>query len=380
MVKLFRTLCLALAFLAGFSAISATTQVITNNGLTLTYDDAACGGASASVCNTAMQTAFNKVSDNFQLGNLPNYLKSMSSAQSISTKGQGVDYTTNPSLFVVGGTMAAGVDIGDSTFKEAWNSLSKSGGLSASGYAVQFSLMAGIHLGAFKFASPILGVVDLNRLTIYAHAASYDFSSLLKQDGLSVKSSQFGFHTKYKLIEPKSIGLGSLNWGGLDFVTGLTVASNTAGYQKTFDQISSGDGSLSNPLIRVTPSGTINVKNNAVTVPFEIATSVRMLYFLSLFGGAGVDLNFGKSSLDVALTAGSTSFTVQAAGAPVNAGNITASASESANGRFGDLRFFTGLAFNLVPLKNTNVISIIVQGNISTGGSVGANVGVRAGW
>ncbi len=378
MIKTFRTLCLWTAFLAGFSALSAATQVISNNGLTLTYDDAACGGAGASACNTAMQTAFNKVSDKFQLGALPNFLKYMSSAQSISTKGQGVDYTTNPSIFVVGGTMGVAIDIGDLSVKEAANALSKSGGLAAAGYATQFSVMAGINLGAFKFGAPLFGVIDLNRFTVYGHAAGYDFSSLIKQDGLTVKSSQFGFHTKYKLLEPRSIGLGSLNWGGLDLVTGLSVASNTLGYQKTFDQISTGDGTTSSPQIRVIPGGSINVKNNAVTIPFEVATSVRILYFLSLFGGAGLDLNFGKSSVDMALT--STQLTATVSGTTVNAGNMIASAAESNSGRFGDLRFFAGLALNLVPLKNTNVVSLIVQGNISTGGGYGANVGVRAGW
>ena len=379
MIKHFRTVFLFMGFLAGFSAVSAATQVISNNGLNLTYDDSACGGAgNASFCQTAMQTAFNKVSDKFQLGNLPNFLKFMSSAQSISTRGQGVDYTTNPSIFVVGASMGAGIDIGDLTFSEAKNTLSKSGGLAAAGYATQFSIMAGINLGFLKFSAPILGVIDLNRLTVYGHAASYDFSSLLKQDGLTVKSSQFGFHAKYKLLEPRSIGFGSLNWGGLDFITGLTVSSNTLGYQKTFDAVTSGDGSFSNPLVRVVPGGSINMKNNAVTIPFEVATSVRLLYFLSLFGGAGIDFNFGKSSLDMALS--SSSLTATVSGTTVNAGNMTASAAESSGGRFADLRFFSGLALNIVPLKNTNVVSIVVQGNISTGGGYGAIVGVRAGW
>jgi hypothetical protein len=362
------------------TGVSAATQVLSGNGLTLTYNDANCGlGVSASDCNTMMQNAFNNSSQQFQLGVLKDYLKYMSSAQSLTTKGHGVDYTTNPSLLVVGATGGAGVDIGGKSLSEAEASIKTSGSIPAVGSAFQFSIMAGLNLGYLK-TLPEFGPIDLKRLTVYVHAGGFNFSSLLAQDGLTVKSSQFGFHGKYKLIQPKSVGFGTLNWGGLDFISGFTVASNTLDYQKTFDQQSSGSGTAASPKISITPAGAITVTNTAIAIPFEIATSVRLLYILSLFGGAGIDLNFGKSTVDMNLASTSISSTVNGNTAALNDANMKVSASESSAGRFGDVRFFAGTAVNFIPLKNTNVLSWIVQGNISTGGGYGVLTGVRAGW
>ncbi|MBN8222385.1 MAG: hypothetical protein J0L53_15790 [Spirochaetes bacterium] len=368
-----------LTFTVFFSPLWAAQQTITGSGATLVYDDNSCGGASfATQCQSAMNTAFNKTIGQFQLPNLQDYMKYMSSAQAVSTKGQGVDYTTNPSVFVVGVSAGAGLDTGNSSLSDVVKSFSKGGSLPPGGYGLQFSIMAGLNMSVFKFKSPILGVIDLNRLTVYGHAAAFDFSSLIKQDGLTVKSSQFGFHTKYKILEPRSAPAGLFNWGGLDFITGLTIASNNVTYKRSFDEIVSGSRTLSDPEIRLTPAGTVSLSNNAVAVPFEIATSVRLLYFLSLFGGAGIDLNFGKSSMDVSL--GSVSVAANTGSGNTAAGTLTAGASESSNGRFGALRFFAGAAINLVPMKNTNVVSLITQANISTGGGYGLMVGVRAGW
>lgn len=368
-----------MALIMTFSNIWGATQTLTGNGITLTYDDTSCGGGvTAANCNALMQKAFDSNVNQFQLNGLKDYLKYMSSAQSMATKGHGVDYTTNPHAVVFGASVGAALDIGNMTLSEAQDALKKSGSFSAIGAGYQFAVMGGLNLGVFK-RLPAFGPIDIKRMTVYVHGGGFNFTDLIKQDGLTAKSSQFGFHAKYKIIEPKSLGFGTLNWGGLDFVTGMTVASNTVTYQKAFDEQSTGSGTITDPQIKIKPAGSVTINNGAVAVPFEIATSIRLLYVLSLFGGAGIDLNFGKTSVDMAVS--STSITSVVAGVPntVN-GSLKINASDSSNGRFSDLRFFVGTAVNLIPLKNTNVLSLYAQANISTGGGYGIVAGVRAGW
>lgn len=324
-----------------------------------------------------MQNQFNTYSNQFQLPSLKDYLKYMSSSQAMATKGQGVDYTTNPSIFVVGASLGVGVDIGSQTLSSVQESMKKSGSIPSFGFGYQVAAMVGFNLGFLK-TLPSLGPIDLKRLSLYTSFGGYNFSDVIKQDGVTVKSFQLGFHAKYKVIEHKTLAFGVLNWTGLDFVTGFTVASNTLGYAKNFDTQTTGSGTVSDPRISGTPSGTVTVNNRAFAVPFELVTGVRLLYILSLYGGAGIDLNFGTTDIDIAISSNLTS-TVTGAGT-YNAGTLRIAANDKAAGRFGDLRFIVGGAINLVPLKSTNVLSLVAQGNISVGGGYGIMLGVRAGW
>ncbi|MFO1479618.1 MAG: hypothetical protein U1F40_05400 [Turneriella sp.] len=360
--------------------IFAAVQTLTGNGLTLTYNDTNCGaGVSASDCNTIMRTAFDKTAGQFQLPGLKDYLSYMSTAQSVTTKGHGVDYTTNPSLFVVGVSGGMGIEVGEKSLSEAAQSYKNSGSVPAFGTAFQFSAMGGINLGAIK-SLPAFGPVDLKRLTVYAHAGALDITSLVSVDGLNIRSNQFGLHGKYKVIESKSLGFGTLNWGGFDLISGLTVANNTIKYQKNFDAQTSGSGTISDPAISIAPTGSITTSNSAVAIPFEVATSVRVLYVLSLFGGTGIDLNFGRSSVEMDVRSLSVTSTVAGTTTNLTDASIKLNASESSGGRFGDVRFFGGMAINLIPLRNTNMLSLVIQGNVTAGGSYSTMMGVRAGW
>ena len=104
-----------------------------------------------------------------------------------------------------------------------------------------------------------------------------------------------------------------------------------------------------------------------------MSTSVRVLYILSLFGGAGVDLNFGKSTI-----AANLSGPVTVSGTSVGSATLTVGDEKGPN--FGALRFFAGPQLNLVPLKNTNLLSLYAQGNYSTGGNYGVHAGLRIAW
>jgi hypothetical protein len=111
-------------------------------------------------------------------------------------------------------------------------------------------------------------------------------------------------------------------------------------------------------------------------IPLEASTSVRLLYILSLIGGAGVDFMFSSSALAASVT-GPVSAT--ASGITSTVGSATVTGSESGKGNTVGLRGFAGVAINLVPLKSTNLLSLIVLANAGTAG-YGVKVGVQGGW
>ncbi|MFZ5627800.1 MAG: Lsa36 family surface (lipo)protein [Spirochaetota bacterium] len=332
---------------------------------TLLSANAVSAGISLNVTTTdATATALlqAEIDKQFQVPNMTNFLKSMSNAQSITSKGQGVSYATEHSLFVVGGGFGLGLS-GDVA-----SGFESKGGLPPVGLGAQGSFMAGLSLS--KLPVPALGPIDLKRVTLFINYFGISNDSLVSS--LSIKANTFGMHAQYKVIEGKNIGgIGILNWGGIAFTTGFNVSSNSLTY-KVGQSITANSGSLS---YTWTPNSnsTLALESNAFSIPFEISTSVRLLYVFSIFAGAGIDLNFGKSSVAANLN-----------GPITGTGGVTGSASltgtEEQGPTFGHLRFFAGPQLNLVPLKNTNLLSIYAQGNVSTGGNYGVHAGARIAW
>jgi hypothetical protein len=344
MNKLLIVLSTSLMLIHSIQAISSLTV---NTGLGSTAD-------------AALQAEIDK---QFQVPTMSNFLKSMSNAQSITNKGQGVSYATDHSLFVVGGGFGAGLS-GDlaSGFKS-------NGGLPAIGVGVQGSLMAGLSLS--KLPVPALGPIDLKRVTLFVNYFGISNDSLV--NSLTIKANTFGMHAQYKVIEGKNIGgIGILNWGGIAFTSGFDVSSNSLTYKvgQSISVESSGTTFTWTP----NSASNLTLESNSFSIPFEISTSVRVLYVLSVFAGAGIDLNFGKSTIAANLN-----------GPVTNSSNSTTGSaslqiSEEQGPNVGHLRFFVGPQFNLVPLKNTNLLSVYAQFNASTGGNYGAHAGARIAW
>jgi len=300
----------------------------------------------------------------FQVPDMTNFLTAMANAQAITNKGQGVSYATEHSLFVIGGGSGVGFSGGLSGYKV-------SSGLPAIGIGVQGSVMAGLSLS--KLPVPTLGPIDLKRLTIFVNYFGISDDSLVQS--LTIKANAFGLHLQYKLVDNRNLGgIGILNWGGLLFTTGIESSTNSLSYKVTQGVTVNSGGQTFN----WTPSATsaLTLEANSFSIPFELSTSVRVLYVVSVFAGLGVDLNFGRTTIDSTLNGPVTGYPVPLSGSA--AASLTG--SEEQKPTFGHLRFFAGPQFNLVPLKNTNLLSIYLQGNFSTGGNYGVHAGARIAW
>src|SRR5690606_7063454 len=108
-------------------------------------------------------------------------------------------------------------------------------------------------------------------------------------------------------------------------------------------------GEVINDTITGSPRATILV--NTHSIPLEISTDVQLLYILSLYGGLGVDFNFGQAKGDGALNSGTQQITCTGGtqcGGGINI-NVTPEANIDATGKVNSFtsRAFAGLQFNL---------------------------------
>lgn len=317
------------------------------------------GGTWPAGAKEQIEAEINKL---FQVPNMGGFLESMSNAQSLSNKGQGVAYASEQSLFVVGGGFGVGLNA-----PNGLDTKFNTDGLPSIGLGAQGSIMVGVSLA--KLPVPALGPIDLKRLTVFVNYFGISNDSIV--DSMTIKANTFGVHVQYKLMQGFNLaGLGILNWGGLAVTTGFDVSSNSLTY-KVGKSIDAGD-------IKWTPNtgSNLSLDSSAFTIPIEISTSVRLAYILSLFGGVGVDLNFGKTSISSNLSG------------PVTGnyeGNFVSGAasltgSEEKGPTFGDMRFFIGPQINIVPLRTTNVVSLYAQFNVATSGNYGFHTGLRIAW
>lgn len=278
-------------------------------------------------------------------------LQKTAQAQALATKGHGVSYFTQPEILVLGVNAGVAWDAPGKSYDEIKGILSAGDDrLLDIGIGLQFSLMAGLNLGYFK-SLPQLGVFDPKRLTIYASFGAFDFARTLAVKDFTAQSKMFGGHLQYKLFGVRPLGANLLQWGGVDLMTGIETAANT------FTQ----------------PSTSSELKATSFSVPVEASSSVRFLYALSLFGGLGLDFNSSQAKfttkIPLGLPANLSSF-----------GNFLPTIERSDSGRGTEFRLFAGAAVNLIPLKQTNVLSVFAQINYALSGVAGGFVGVRAGW
>jgi len=209
--------------------------------------------------------------------NLPDhaaFVREMANASVISTKGMGLDYGSNFDRFIVGGSFGSGV---------SGNGLSLGSGdgkLPESGFSLQVAGMVGLNLGMFSDdESP------LRRFKIYANYMQLP----INEDPFTGQLSNVGGHLQIDVI--KSRDLTGLTWGGLSFNTGYTRAN----YKLELDKALPIDLDLSGQTVTWNASGSYSLSAGTTTIPLEVSTNIQMLKVLSIFGGAGMNINGGNA-------------------------------------------------------------------------------------
>jgi hypothetical protein len=306
------------------------------------------GTCATAVCD-ALETQIN---NNLPEADQSNYLKGMANSSVASQKGLGVDYASNFSVLVLGGGVGFGADMGSNSLSDV-----AGGDIDANeirGFGASSAVMIGVNMGLF---SGKIANINPDQTRLYFHYLSVEAPDY---DGLGGKSSSFGFHLQYKIIPTQSKGFGSFMWGGVDITTGLEHSSLKISFTETMTEsvtVSGQTGSF---------SGIVQVGADISTwsIPLEISTNVKLLYFLSFYGGLGIDYNYG-SAKSIASLNGTVTVPGGSGDGQLDLGSKTGPSS------FG-FRGFFGTQINLTALK------LFVQvTNGFTDDTLGVSLGLR---
>ncbi len=310
--------------------------------------------------NALLDQLENEINKNFPQIDAGGYLRAIGNATVTAGSGIGADYQNPFKLFVVGVQGGLGVDPGTLTLNNALKSENAS---KIKGIGIQAGLVGGLNLSSLP--SEKIGFIPTAKAKLFFHIlpAKKSFKEV------TINVLDVGTHYQYQWIDEVSFGP-LLRWNGVSLTTGLSYSKTKLNYTKAIAKSSS--YSVGGTPTTASFSGDIETKANIgiFTVPLEISSAVRLLYFLQFFGGLGADLNYGTASGGATL-ANSTFSTSPA----VVTGTPTASLGAKKGPNLVDARYFVGTGLELFAL---NIYGQFTQSFPSK--TYGLNVGVKAFW
>lgn len=317
---------LALLCSARFASAQQVELTLTPEGRTLLEN--ALGQSEAEI----QQRLETELEGLYGVADVRTFLRLSANAQSMSNKGVGVDYASNPEGLLLGIAVNATADAGDVDLKEV---RSVAGGAFERavpvGAGAQISLMAGYNFSA----------EGLPGLTVFANGLAYP----LRVSALDGEFYNLGLHAQYRLFGP--VGVPALvEWGGIGLTTGLELSRARLTLDKSLrNELQLG----SNVGLNAITGGRLELIQRALTIPVEVSTNLRLLYFLSFFGGAALDFQLGgaKTTLDV----NANLLATDGDGGEIDAGTAHILVDESGHPTAVMPRFMVGAQLNIGALR-----------------------------
>lgn len=235
-----------------------------------------------------LQDVEDKVNEKLPNDQPDRMMKAMANTNVLSGKGVGQDYASYMNVFLIG--VGAGVAVDGEPTPELDSDIS--------GIGAATGVVVGANLDRMN-VSNFFGL-DTKRLNIYTNFSKFGHTQNMEdrqgvESTLKVDLLNFGVHFRYDWILPT--GDTNSGWGGVKTHWGYEFSDSeiffTNNVDVTLTAIDENEGSLSG---RLTGKPKYRVETQTHSIPLEISTDVRFLYFLTLYGGVGTDINYGKSN------------------------------------------------------------------------------------
>ncbi len=278
----------------------------------------------------AEQELSQTLTDALQLADPERFMVSMAEAAAIAGKGLGVDYASNPSKFVFGVSLGTGANANGLVLDRDPQSLPEGG------FSAQTSAMVGVNLGLLAGTASDDDMALWDRFTVSVHGMS--FKSPAANRGFRGFMTNYGGHVTIKVIGKGESGI--WDWGGLDVTTGYEHAT----YRLDFTgntPFTGGDD------LTWDATGRYVLTSNADSIPFELSSNIRVSV-ITLFAGAGLDLNMAETSGDGSIT-GPINVETNSGPEAIGTGTITNVTRGEAEPLA--IRGFGGVQVNIFPLK-----------------------------
>ncbi|MCW5806910.1 MAG: hypothetical protein KIT31_31415 [Deltaproteobacteria bacterium] len=282
----------------------------------------------------------------YQTGNVDGFLRAFTDATSFSARGIGVDYASAPTGFLVGiAANVAAAGNGDLRGEER----------PTAGLAANLAIMAGLNLKPW----------GLPKWTVFGNGF-YRGGAAARLDGTITSA---GAHVMYRIAEPTSTegATGSaVRWLGLSLTTGIEYTRWQLGLggDSIDTNLDVGEGSAATTLA-LAASGRFDLRSNAVTIPIEATTGLRIAVLASVYVGAGIDLTRGNSTVEANLNG--TLLTSDNR----DVGTVAITGNGDNTGSPGSARLIAGAQLNLANLK------LFVQASASATPAASVAFGLR---
>jgi len=125
------------------------------------------------------------------------------------------------------------------------------------------------------------------------------------------------------------------------------VELTEAPIESSFDVTGTNDVST----VTMSADGRFDLSSSVIVAPLEVTTSMRFLYFVSVYGGFGIDLQVGKSSMSADLDADLTATDPTNNDAPVDMGTAHITVEGTKGPSTGKARALAGVQVNVWKLK-----------------------------
>lgn len=268
---------------------------------------------------------------------------------------------------VVGGGFAfSASSFSPSIADDAITTLEQDGDLYAA-VAVQPSASLGFPLGFIS-----------DDLYVNFKVGAISLDETLLGDGISYSAFNIGALVNYQLLETRQLPLGFLRWRGLSLGSGIIYQQNELTFDLAFGAVSQAvdsDGdSTDDTTITVDPVLSAVASSNSVVIPLEANTGLRILWLIDVAVGAGVDVSFGGSEVDLQIN-GPVTIVAPAAGTATD-GSVNVGTGTSGDGP--DIirpRVMGSVGVNLGPVK-VGVPAMLYFDEDGNTGLIGLNVGI----
>ena len=245
-----------------------------------------------------------KIDELYKVSRLDQLLRGFADTAASAQRGLGVDYDPDSGDILIGATAGAiQGDVAIGTTNEYAGSI------------FNFAVMAGVNLG--RWNQP--------RWTVFANGF-YESTTIHDLDGTLLT---LGAHVQYRLVPPTAPS--RVRWIGVLATTGLEYAGWTLGKATggTIESHFTATGTNGSKTIHMSSTGTLEVDATILTVPVELTTGVRFLDVFTFYGGGGVDLTTGESTVVAQLNS---TLSINADQLPVGTAIITGSDANSPSG------------------------------------------------
>jgi len=220
-----------------------------------------------------------------------------------------------------------------------------------------FNINAGVNTSKFFMKNLYLGL----------HLGFMKLDNLM--DGFSFSTFSIGATANYQLIPTVSLAKVVI-WRGVNVGSGLIYQGTKISAGLKLDTINE---PISSPIgsgnLKIDPALTLDFNIKTVVIPMEVNTAVRLLWFLNIPLGVGLDLGFGKSDLKIGMDADITpvfgDYKVK------DHGDLSVNAGGAMSPSVFNLKLMTGIGLNFGPV----VLDIPVTFYLNNGYSIGISLG-----